>query len=89
MGVPSAGWCPPSAATARRSIEKNACPFTVSARPRPRPPTSLIVFFLLEQTHTHAGDEEVPAGGIVTGLGRIHGRLVAIAANDATVKGGT
>jgi acetyl-CoA carboxylase carboxyltransferase component len=31
----------------------------------------------------------VPAGGIVTGIGRVHGRLVAIAANDATVKGGT
>lgn len=35
------------------------------------------------------GDEEVPSGGIVTGIGKIHGRLVAIAANDATVKGGT
>ena len=35
------------------------------------------------------GDDDVPAGGIVTGLGRIHGRLVALAANDATVKGGT
>lgn len=35
------------------------------------------------------GHEEVPAGGIVTGIGKVHGRLVAIAANDATVKGGT
>lgn len=25
----------------------------------------------------------------MTGLGRVHGRLVAIVANDATVKGGT
>lgn len=25
----------------------------------------------------------------MTGIGRVHGRLVAIAANDATVKGGT
>jgi hypothetical protein len=31
----------------------------------------------------------VPAGGVVTGIGRVHGRLVAIVANDATVKGGT
>ncbi len=36
-----------------------------------------------------AGKEAVPCGGIVTGIGRVHGRLVAIAANDATVKGGT
>ncbi|EFJ51940.1 hypothetical protein VOLCADRAFT_108896 [Volvox carteri f. nagariensis] len=35
------------------------------------------------------GHEEVPCGGIVTGIGKVHGRLVAIAANDATVKGGT
>jgi acetyl-CoA carboxylase carboxyltransferase component len=30
-----------------------------------------------------------PAAGIVTGIGAVHGRLVAIVANDATVKGGT
>ena len=36
-----------------------------------------------------AGKEEVPSGGMVTGIGRVHGRLVAIVANDATVKGGT
>eukprot|EP00967_Tisochrysis_lutea_P147698 scaffold281039_cov23-Tisochrysis_lutea.AAC.1 len=36
-----------------------------------------------------AGAEQVPAGGIVTGIGQVHGRLVAIAANDATVKGGS
>jgi hypothetical protein len=35
------------------------------------------------------GKEDVPGGGIVTGIGRVQGRLVAIAANDATVKGGT
>ena len=35
------------------------------------------------------GQEEVPAGGLVTGIGRVHGRLVAVVANDATVKGGT
>ena len=33
--------------------------------------------------------EEVPSGGIVTGIGRVHGRLIAVVANDATVKGGT
>lgn len=37
----------------------------------------------------HTGNEEVPCGGIVTGIGTVHGRLVAFAANDATVRGGT
>lgn len=31
----------------------------------------------------------MPSGGIVTGIGIVQGRLVAIVANDATVKGGT
>ncbi|CAI4222319.1 unnamed protein product [Auanema sp. JU1783] len=35
------------------------------------------------------GKEEVPAGGIVTGIGSVAGRLCVIVANDATVKGGT
>ncbi|RME57865.1 MAG: methylcrotonoyl-CoA carboxylase [Candidatus Dadabacteria bacterium] len=30
-----------------------------------------------------------PGGGIVTGIGKVSGRLVMIVANDATVKGGT
>ncbi|MDE2516403.1 MAG: methylcrotonoyl-CoA carboxylase, partial [Rhodospirillales bacterium] len=34
-------------------------------------------------------DDEVPAAGIVTGIGRIAGRECVIVANDATVKGGT
>ena len=34
-------------------------------------------------------DGEVPAAGIVTGIGRVSGREVLIVANDATVKGGT
>ncbi|HNM42961.1 carboxyl transferase domain-containing protein, partial [Plasticicumulans sp.] len=33
--------------------------------------------------------EPVPAAGLVTGIGRIHGRECVIVANDATVKGGT
>jgi 3-methylcrotonyl-CoA carboxylase beta subunit len=33
--------------------------------------------------------ERVPGGGVVTGIGLAHGRLVAVVANDATVKGGT
>ncbi len=34
-------------------------------------------------------DDEAPAAGIVTGVGRVAGREVIIVANDATVKGGT
>lgn len=35
------------------------------------------------------GKEEVPAGGVVTGIGYVFGIKVGIVANDATVKGGT
>lgn len=31
----------------------------------------------------------MPAAGIVTGIGMIHGKHVLIVANDATTKGGT
>src|SRR5215213_377336 len=34
-------------------------------------------------------DDDVPAAGIVTGIGRVEGQEVMIVANDATVKGGT
>jgi 3-methylcrotonyl-CoA carboxylase beta subunit/propionyl-CoA carboxylase len=34
-------------------------------------------------------DNDAPAAGIVTGIGRVSGRDVLIVANDATVKGGT
>jgi len=34
-------------------------------------------------------DDDVPAAGIVTGIGRVEGHEVLIVANDATVKGGT
>ncbi|MHA7001614.1 carboxyl transferase domain-containing protein [Aeromonas schubertii] len=34
-------------------------------------------------------DEPVPAAGIITGIGRIQGRLCMLVINDATVKGGT
>jgi acetyl-CoA carboxylase carboxyltransferase component len=33
--------------------------------------------------------DEVPAAGLVTGIGLVHGREVMVIANDATVKGGT
>ncbi|XP_073251593.1 methylcrotonoyl-CoA carboxylase beta chain, mitochondrial-like isoform X1 [Porites lutea] len=39
--------------------------------------------------HKLYGNEEVPAGGIITGIGRVSGVECMIVANDATVKGGT
>ena len=35
------------------------------------------------------GKDDVPAGGIVTGIGPVMGRECVVVANDATVKGGT
>ncbi|MBX6350556.1 MAG: acyl-CoA carboxylase subunit beta [Clostridia bacterium] len=37
----------------------------------------------------NALDPELPADGVVTGTGRIHGRPVAVMANDSTVKAGS
>ena len=34
-------------------------------------------------------DDEVPCGGLITGIGRVAGRECMIVCNDATVKGGT
>lgn len=34
-------------------------------------------------------DDDVPAAGLITGIGRVSGRLCVIVCNDATVKGGT
>ncbi len=34
-------------------------------------------------------DDEAPGAGIITGIGRVAGRLAMVVANDATVKGGT
>src|SRR5438477_595307 len=34
-------------------------------------------------------DDEAPAAGLITGIGRIAGRECVVVANDATVKGGT
>ncbi|KAL6546106.1 hypothetical protein OROGR_009980 [Orobanche gracilis] len=34
-------------------------------------------------------DDPLPSGGIITGIGPVHGRLCMLVANDPTVKGGT
>src|SRR5213075_2928301 len=42
---------------------------------------------LLANATAPGGD--LPADGVVTGIGRVHGRPVAIMANDSTVKAGS
>eukprot|EP01015_Nassula_variabilis_P025523 TRINITY_DN499_c0_g1_i4.p1 TRINITY_DN499_c0_g1~~TRINITY_DN499_c0_g1_i4.p1 ORF type:complete len:574 (-),score=124.04 TRINITY_DN499_c0_g1_i4:71-1792(-) len=39
--------------------------------------------------HELYGDEKVPSGGIVTGIGMVHGKFCMIVANDPLVKGGS
>jgi 3-methylcrotonyl-CoA carboxylase beta subunit len=47
-------------------------------------------FLELSQLAAHGVyDEDVPAAGIITGIGRVSDRECVIVANDATVKGGT
>jgi 3-methylcrotonyl-CoA carboxylase beta subunit len=47
-------------------------------------------FLELSQLAAHeVYDDDVPAAGIITGIGRIMGRECMVVANDATVKGGT
>jgi 3-methylcrotonyl-CoA carboxylase beta subunit len=47
-------------------------------------------FLELSQLAAHGVyDEEVPAAGIITGVGRVEGRECVVVVNDATVKGGT
>src|SRR5216684_895937 len=45
--------------------------------------------FLEDGALANATDPELPADGVITGLGKIGGRLVALMANDSTVKAGS
>src|SRR5271163_1961238 len=45
--------------------------------------------FVEDGTFANAVDGELPADGVITGLGRIAGRPVAVMANDSTVKAGS
>ena len=51
------------------------------------PDTPFLELSALAATDMYEG--EAPAAGIITGVGRVHGRECLIVANDATVKGGT
>ncbi|KIY93107.1 putative methylcrotonoyl-CoA carboxylase betachain, partial [Monoraphidium neglectum] len=53
------------------------------------PPLSGVGVGGADAAGTSGAKDHVPAGGIITGIGRVRGRLVAVVANDATVKGGT
>src|SRR4051794_20674494 len=45
--------------------------------------------FLEDGLYANNGAADLPADGVITGLGKIHGRTVAIMANDSTVKAGS
>src|SRR6185295_6961628 len=45
--------------------------------------------FVEDGAFANAGDPELPADGVITGMGKIAGRLVAVMANDSTVKAGS
>ncbi|HYP91348.1 MAG TPA: carboxyl transferase domain-containing protein, partial [Polyangiaceae bacterium] len=45
--------------------------------------------FVEDATLANALGDELPADGVVTGMGRVGGRIVALMANDSTVKAGS
>ena len=45
--------------------------------------------FVEDGAFANALDPELPADGVITGLGKIGGRVVAVMANDSTVKAGS
>src|SRR3982751_2690760 len=45
--------------------------------------------FVEDGAFANATDPELPADGVITGLGRIDGRVIAVMANDSTVKAGS
>ena len=52
-------------------------------------PGSPFLEFSQLAAHNMYGQDDVPAAGIITGIGRVNGTECVIVANDATVKGGT
>jgi 3-methylcrotonyl-CoA carboxylase beta subunit len=51
------------------------------------PGSPFLEFSTFAAWEMYGGD--APAAGVVTGIGRVHGREILVVANDATVKGGT
>ena len=52
-------------------------------------PGSPFLEFSQLAAHGMYGKDDIPAAGIITGIGRVSGQECVIVANDATVKGGT
>jgi acetyl-CoA carboxylase carboxyltransferase component len=70
------------------SHEKNAAQGKLFARERIR----LLVdegTFVEDGLYANCLAKDLPADGVITGIGRIHGRDVAIMANDSTIKAGS
>ena len=74
-----------------RSVERHRSRGKLTARDRIDalldPDTAFLELSPLAATGVY--DDEPASAGIVTGIGTVHGRLVMLVANDATVKGGT
>src|SRR5436190_24223106 len=45
--------------------------------------------FVVDGALANALDPDLPTDGVITGIGKIEGRLVALMANDSTVKAGS
>ncbi len=75
----------------QRSIERHLARGKEMARDRIDLITDIDTAFLELSTLSGYGqyDDEVPGGGIVTGIGIVHGVPYVFVANDATVKGGS
>ena len=52
-------------------------------------PGSPFLEFSQLAAHDMYGKDDVPAAGVITGIGRVNGQECVIVVNDATVKGGT
>jgi 3-methylcrotonyl-CoA carboxylase beta subunit len=74
-----------------KAVENQHAKGRLTARERIQRLVDPATFFELGEYAAHGMYEEwggAPAAGVITGLGRIHTRLVMIVANDATVKAG-
>ena len=74
---------------AHKYHEKNAAEGKLFCRERLRllfdPESEFVEDGLLANNQAH----DLPADGVVTGIGRVHGRPVAVMANDSTIKAGS
>ena len=74
-----------------RAVEKHVARGKLLPRERVRrlldPGSPFLEFSALAAEGVY--DEDVPAAGLITGIGRVSGRECVVVCNDATVKGGT